>query len=92
MQSSLVRTTVQIDPHLFKQVKVKMAEDNLTFRDIVHTGLIAVVEGTIPQPKKTKRQKKVRFGGYHLGGFTGSLRREDMYEDYLNDKLKNSSV
>lgn len=81
MQTSLVRTTVQIDPHLFKQVKVKMAEDNLTFRDIVHTGLTAVVEGTIPQQKKTKRKKKVRFGGYAMGKMTGSLRRSDIYEE-----------
>lgn len=81
MNTQLVRTTVQLDPQLFKQVKLKMARDGLTFRDLVHTGLTAVVRGEVTEVPTNKRQKKIRFGGHNLGGYKGSLSRNDIYDD-----------
>lgn len=81
MQNQLVRTTVQIDPQLLRQVKIKMAQDGLTFRDMVQTGLKAVLSGKLQLADAPKSKKKVSFGGYNLGIMKGGLRRKDIYAD-----------
>ncbi len=83
MQKQLVRTTVQIDPKLLRQAKIKMAREDITFRDMIQAGLQAIVDGKLQLADAPKSKKKVSFGGYNLGIMKGSLRRKDIYEEHL---------
>ncbi len=79
MQTQLVRTTVQIDPELYRNVKLKMVQDDLTFKEIVEKSLTKFLQEKPKQKKKST--KKVRFGGYHLGGIKGNLSRKEIYDE-----------
>jgi len=84
MQTQPVRTTVQIDPILYRQVKIKMAEEGITFRHMVETSMTNWLADakTTKLPRKSK--ENVRFTGYNMGKVKGSLRRKDLYEERLD--------
>jgi|GEM_PF-1649152 len=82
MQKQLVRTTVQIDQDLYKSVKLKMLNEQLSFRQMVETSLRAVVNDQLDlNPQRKTRKKKIKFGGYNLGGIKGKLSRKEIYEE-----------
>lgn len=81
MQTQSIRTTVQLDPQLLKNVKLKMIDEQMSFRQMVESSLEAAISGRI-LPKTTKKsKKKISFGGYNLGGISSKLSRDEIYED-----------
>lgn len=81
MQIQPIRTTIQIDPVLYRQVKIYMAEHGVTFRHMVETSMANWLADakTTKLPRKSK--ENVRFSGYNMGKVKGKLRRAEIYED-----------
>ena len=84
MQTQPIRTTIQIDPVLYRQVKIHMAEHGVTFRHMVETSMANWLADakTTKLPRKSK--ENVRFAEYNMGKIKGSLRRKDLYEERLD--------
>lgn len=81
MQTQLIRTTVQLDSRLLKKVKLKMINEQMSFRQMVENSLEANISGRILPKDPKQSKKKVSFGGYNLGGIKGKLSRKEIYED-----------
>jgi len=79
MKQQYVKTTVEIDPDLLYQAKLKALQQGKSFKDIVHETMIRYIR----EPERKVKFKKIpRIGGYHLGSFKTKLRRTDIY-DYI---------
>lgn len=79
MQTSTQKTTVELDRELIALAKIQAIREGRTLRDIITEGLKIKL-----QVKKyiNKKPRKIKIGGYKLGGVIGSLRRVDLYEDF----------
>jgi len=73
-----VKTTVEISPNLLYLAKLKALKERKTLKEVIQESLAKDLG--IPA-KKLLKEKKVKIGGYRLGGVKGSLRRIDIYEN-----------
>lgn len=73
-----VKTTVEINPNLLYLAKLKALKERKTLKEVIQESLAKDLG--IPA-KKLLKEKKVKIGGYRLGGVRGSLRRIDIYEN-----------
>jgi predicted transcriptional regulator len=77
-----VRTTVELDKDLLKKAKQKAVEEDKTLKQLVESALKKEVEN----PEKRKRKIKIRT--YDMGEIKGTLSREEIYEEHLNDIVR----
>lgn len=71
------KTTIQIDPELLYQAKLKALQEKVTLKEIVEKSIASYIQN------RHKPSKKVaKIGGYNLGGIKTTLTRDQMY-DYL---------
>ncbi|OGK08836.1 hypothetical protein A2767_07145 [Candidatus Roizmanbacteria bacterium RIFCSPHIGHO2_01_FULL_35_10] len=78
MQTQTVKTTVEINPDLLYMAKIKALKENKSLKEIINESL----KKELGIKTKIKKTKPVQIGGYNLGGIKGSLRREDIYENF----------
>jgi predicted transcriptional regulator len=74
-----VRTTIELDKELLKKAKQKAVEEDKTLKQLFESALKKEVEN----PEKPKRKIKIRT--YDMGEIKGTLSREEIYEERLND-------
>jgi hypothetical protein len=69
------KTTIQIDPELLYQAKLKALQEKVTLKEIVEKSIANYIQN---RPKSSK--KGVKIGGYNLGGIKTTLTREEIYD------------
>ena len=77
MNKKFVKTTIEIDPELLYQTKLKALQQGKSLKEVFHETMIRYIRE--PQ-KKSKITKLPRIGGYHLGGFKTKVKRTEIYE------------
>lgn len=73
----MTKTTIEIEPTLLYQAKLKALEEKTSLKEVVEKSLTRYLN---TQPKIA--QEKVKIGGYKLGVKNTKITREDIY-DYL---------
>lgn len=76
------RTTIMLDTELYRAVKRKAIDEGQPMRRLVEQALKAYL-GAKSEHVKTPRLK---FGVYRAN-VRGSLRREELYDEYLSHKV-----
>lgn len=77
--TQITKTTLELDSNLLYLAKMRALQEGKTLKDIVTESLETRL---IANKKEAKKERKLKIGGYKLGGIKGSLKREEIYEDF----------
>ena len=79
------RTTVVLDEELYRRAKKTAVDQRQSFKRLLESALVSYLsKPLIISPKKKKSPK---FGVYRAT-VRGSLRREDLYDEFLRHKVQ----
>lgn len=82
MAEQTVKTTIEIDADLFYLAKMKGIQEKKSLKTIVNEALVKELSPKLKKNQRKTKKVKLPFGGYNLGGITGTFRREEIYEDF----------
>ena len=69
------KTTIQIDPELLYQAKLKALQEKVTLKEIIEKSIASYIQNPTHISKK-----RVKIGGYNLGGIKTTLTRNELYD------------
>lgn len=77
----LTRTTITLPDDLLQAMKMRAVQERTTI-----SGLIRKIAEKEIKLQKKKKKLHIQFGKYSLGT-TDTFRREEMYDEYLKEKM-----
>ncbi len=78
------RTTVAIEENLLKAAKNKAVEADISLKELLNQALKEKLDVT----KQIKKKRKFRLRTFDMGQIKTPLTREDIYEEHLNDIIR----
>lgn len=77
MAMELRRTTVRLPPTIYRQAKIKAAQEDITLQELVILSLQRRLADDMSKP----REEKVKLKTYSLGKIKTKVDREAIYRD-----------
>jgi len=78
-----VRTTITLPEETLQRAKLQAVLEKTTLSELIQR---RIEEEERPTAKKVKKRMHMKLGSLSLG-INSTLRREEMYEDYLRHKI-----